>query len=103
MKSFGARAATLVVFGLSCVLMGCGVLDDEGLDSTDHVSAPIVGGSTATEFPESALLEMSQQGVIRAACSGAVIAPRVVLTAGHCVAGFTGWNVRAPFLNQAAT
>jgi hypothetical protein len=38
-----------------------------------------------------------------AACSASVIAPKVVLTAGHCVAGFNGWSVRAPFAQNQAT
>jgi len=29
-------------------------------------------------------------------CSGSVIAPKVVLTAGHCVDGFTNWKITAP-------
>ena len=47
---------------------------------------------------------MSKNGQLVAACSGSVIAPKVVLTAGHCVAGFNGWSVKAPFAqNQSGT
>jgi len=66
------------------------VEDDEG-----H-SAPIVGGSLADEYPEAVLVDMEVAGEVAAACSGALIAPRVVLTAGHCVHGFDGWQVTAP-------
>jgi hypothetical protein len=104
MKSFGARAALFAALVAVCfaTVGGCGTGGDEPMD-TERVSSPIVGGSTASAYPESALIEMSNQGVVRAACSGAVIAPQVVLTAGHCVDGFSGWNVRVPFTGQGST
>jgi hypothetical protein len=46
---------------------------------------------------------MSQQGVFKEACSGVVIAPQVVLTAGHCVDVYTGWSVQAPFVLQSSS
>jgi hypothetical protein len=100
LKYLGARAATLAVLVMSAV--GCAAGDDEGLDSSEHVTTPIVGGSKASAYPEAALLEMSTNGVLKGYCSGAVIAPKVVLTAGHCVTGFTSWTVNAPFLSQTA-
>jgi hypothetical protein len=100
LKYLGARAATLAVLVMSTV--GCAAGDDEGLDESEQVQTPIVGGSKAAAYPEATLLEMSAQGVVKGYCSGAVIAPQVVLTAGHCVAGFTGWSVSAPFLSQTA-
>jgi hypothetical protein len=102
-KSFGARAATIFINLLSCAAVGCGPGGGEGLTDSQHVSAPIVGGATASDYPESVLVEMSQQGVFNGACSGAVIAPQVVLTAGHCVDLYTGWSVQAPFVLQSAS
>jgi hypothetical protein len=64
---------------------------------------PIVAVSTASDYPESVLVDMSQQGVFTGACSGAVVAPQVVLTAGHCVDLFTGWHVEAPFVLQSSS
>ena len=39
-----------------------------------------------------------------ALCSGALVAPKVVLTAGHCVHGWDGWSAEAPYASaQTAT
>jgi secreted trypsin-like serine protease len=76
--------------------------DDQ--ESSDERDDEIIGGSQATAFPEAVLIDMKQGGVVTSICSGALIAPKVVLTAGHCVHGFTGWNIKAPFAqNQTAT
>jgi V8-like Glu-specific endopeptidase len=64
----------------------------------------IIGGSKATAYPESVLISMKKNGALQAYCSGSLIAPQVVLTAGHCVYGFNGWDVTAPYAsNQKAS
>ena len=54
--------------------------------------ANIVGGVRASDHPEAVLVDMDG-----AACSGSLIAPRVVLTAGHCVDGSSVWTITAPY------
>jgi hypothetical protein len=72
--------------------------DDTGeLEATEGVASPIINGSMAMEYPEAALVDMQLNGEPAASCSGAVIAPRVVLTAGHCIFGFNGWVITTPF------
>ena len=46
---------------------------------TAHVHA-----GRATAYPEAALVDVLRDGQLGAYCSGALIAPSVVLTAGHC-------------------
>jgi hypothetical protein len=82
---------------------------DEGAGSddarpSDARAEPIIGGSEANGYPEAVLVGMKNSGVSSSVCSGAMIAPKVVLTAGHCVAGFDGWTVKAPYAgNQSAS
>jgi hypothetical protein len=65
----------------------------------DKVAQPIVNGSPATAYTEAALINTDTF-----ICSGAVIAPRIVLTAGHCVVDAAAWTVVAPYASkQSAT
>jgi hypothetical protein len=81
---------------LSCAPFG----PDETSEDADKNDQAIIGGKPALGYPEAALVNMLYGSQISSICSGAVIAPKVVLTAGHCVVGgFTGWEVVAPFAN----
>ena len=50
----------------------------------------------ASDFPEAVLLDMTDANGTLYGCSGALIAPKVVLTAGHCITGLVRWAVTAP-------
>lgn len=56
----------------------------------ESIEQPIVNGLPANAYAEAALINAS--GYI---CSGAIIAPRVALTAGHCVTA-PSYTVVAP-------
>lgn len=57
------------------------------------------GTVLAASYPESVLVDaaLADGGGLR--CTGAVIAPRAVLTAGHCVRAGAAFTVVAPFAN----
>lgn len=84
-----------VSFCSSIMVVGCSSRDF----ATSEGAEPIVGGVPASELAEAALIDTDSF-----LCSGAVIAPRVVLTAGHCIPDATSWTVTVPFANnQRAT
>jgi hypothetical protein len=93
----GVRAAaTLALLALAS---GCG---DDGR-SVDTQSADIIGGSIAYGYPEAVIVNPVRQGGQSSSCSGVLLAPRVVLTAGHCVDGFVAWGVYAAMAEEQGT
>lgn len=90
-----------VLLGAGCVLtvmaaVACATQSGDGEAS----SQAIIGGSEARAYEEAALVDIERGGVVSGACSGAVIAPRVVLTAGHCIVGGSGWIITTPYAGR---
>jgi hypothetical protein len=79
-------------------LAGCAPVDDPLLDDP-KITSEIVRGTEATSTPFACVISMNNGGL----CSGALVAPNVVLTAGHCVAGSTRWSVRCPYASDTST
>jgi hypothetical protein len=93
-----ARAQALMVL---CATLSCSASDGTREPSAT-TSSDIVGGSLATAYPESVLIDMPLTATTELACSGSIIAPQVILTAGHCITGEgsgvpTKWVVTAPY------
>jgi hypothetical protein len=86
----GARRAALCLL-VGHVLAGCGGDDVESDESA------IIGGVPATAYPEAVSINALAAELPTLTCSGVLIAPRAVLTAGHCVDRYRGWGVYAPY------
>ncbi|HRI67354.1 MAG TPA: S1 family peptidase [Polyangium sp.] len=98
-----------IVLTLGIVALGGCVADTEqddsvgGEEETSSSSDEIIGGTNVSQqYPEAVTIDMSRTGTT-AFCSGVLIAPMVVLTAGHCVDGFTSWTVKVGTESRTTT
>jgi hypothetical protein len=82
---------------IALAFLGACALPD---DDTASTAAEIIDATSASDYPEAVLVNMVEGEHMVAACSGSLIAPRIVLTAGHCVHEFKGWHVMAPYANR---
>ncbi len=90
--------ALAIVTTLGLALTACAADEWEKDFTPAEATSGIVGATEATAHPEACVI--SFDGYI---CSGTLIAPNVVLTAGHCVAGHSSWSVRCPYSRDTAT
>jgi hypothetical protein len=86
---FYARAATGLMVFVAC----SGTYETTGEESAAVTVEPIIGGTLASQYPEAAYLNIDLSASGGYACSGALISPNVVMTAGHCVDGHTRFEV----------
>ncbi|APR75710.1 Flagelliform silk protein [Minicystis rosea] len=70
-----------------------------GSEAVESTAQEIINGTPASAYPEAVTIDIQQGGQTVMGCSGSVIAPKVVLTAAHCVADGDGWNIKAPYAN----
>jgi hypothetical protein len=82
---------------LSCSLVACVAPATEEDEAVESAAQPIKGAAVASAYPEAVLLDTLQDGQLTPACSGALIAPRVVLTSARCAGASGQARVRAPF------
>jgi hypothetical protein len=96
-----SRLSFVALIASFASLSACAIPYSESDDPerTGDDAQAIKGGSLATDYPESVLLLMKVGGAAKSLCSGSMLAPNIVLTAGHCVHGFDSWTVTAPFAN----
>jgi hypothetical protein len=96
-----ARLAVLtaILFSLGCA-GEVDVSEDNGVAVTFE---PIIGGVVASAYPEAAYLNIDATTTSMYVCSGTLIAPKVVLTAGHCVDGHSKWEVYVAGAYRVAT
>jgi secreted trypsin-like serine protease len=94
------RSLTALVLGLALV-----ALLAPTAQASQRASASVIGGEDAsiTDFPSLAYLEAQTGPKSGFACTGTVIAPRVILTAGHCVLNIENGEVVPPSAFAVAT
>jgi hypothetical protein len=91
------RSRSLLVLALAVVLSSCGLVLDPG----EPAEEAIVGGTLASSHPEAVVVDGIGSGT---RCTGVLLGPRLVLTAGRCVTATSpqGFTVTAPFAPPGA-
>lgn len=72
-------------------------------EGTGSSGDEIIGGTLASQYPEAAYLNIDTTAAGGYLCSAALIAPRVVLTAGHCVDTHKTWEVHVGTETRTST
>jgi Trypsin len=83
---------------LASTVLLCAACSAAPPEPSAEVQETAVNGATtsATAYPFAVKIDLQRGG-----CSGSIIAPRVVLTAGHCTTRGQSYTIRAPFANGA--
>lgn len=92
-KMLPLHRTTLLAIVIHATSLGCSASPDtsSATERADDDGHAIKGGVPATAYPEAVLLDLGG-----GYCSGSLVAPQLVLTAGHCVAGVASFSVTAP-------
>lgn len=86
------RLSLRIAVALACAGPCACALASQKDEAVATSALPIMGGKPATAYPEAVVVTSS--GFIP--CSGVVLAPRVVLTAGHCRSATKSYAILAP-------
>lgn len=90
------------VCALAGAVAGCSGASQPG-EETGAAGELIIGGTLAAQYPEAAYLNIDFTTTGGYLCSATLIAPKVVLTAGHCVDTHTKWEVHVGAATQVST
>lgn len=100
------RAHAVAPLLAALALLGALILSATATAETPNPKATgsVIGGhnTTIAEFPSLAFIE-GVQATAGYACTGTVVAPRVILTAGHCVEDIESSSIVEPDLIAVAT
>ncbi len=103
----GRRAGTLVAalcLLAALVLAATATAATRPASTNPQATASVIGGHNTTidKYPSLAFIE-GVQATSGYACTGTVVAPRVILTAGHCVEDIESSSIVEPSLIAVAT
>jgi secreted trypsin-like serine protease len=89
------RLVRLFTTGICVALLACSAAPDEAREEVAGTKQqrPIVNGTETSDWPATGM--MMVQGQV--GCTGTVVAPRKVLTAGHCIQGQSPWDMSFAF------
>lgn len=97
MRLFNVLLVSIATFAVACGGDPSASPDEPLASEGDAIQS----GTLASKFEEAVVVDiLDAKGDLVAGCSGALVAPKVVLTAGHCVHGFSKWHVKAPFAKK---
>jgi secreted trypsin-like serine protease len=104
LNSFTRRRAATPLLTALMVLAALILAATATASPNPKATGSVIGGHNATiaEYPSLAFIE-GVQATAGYACTGTVVAPRVVLTAGHCVEDIESSSIVEPSLIAVAT